>query len=133
MNTYIDKVALIYLQDKKILMAKSKGKELWFNPGGKREGNETDEETLIREIKEELSVDLDPASVRYYGSFEAQAYGKPEGTIVRMRCYTGTFSGTPTPGNEVAEVGYLSYNEKHLATVVDHLIFDELKAKGLIE
>lgn len=114
-------------------MAKSKGKELWFNPGGKREGNETDEETLIREIKEELSVDLDSTSVQYYGTFEAQAYGKPDGTIVRMCCYTGTFAGKPVAGNEVAEVGYLSYDQKHLATAVDHLIFDDLKAKKLIQ
>lgn len=132
MTTYIDKVALIYVRDRKVLMAKSKGKALWFNPGGKREGSETDEETLVREIREELSLDLDPTSLRYYGSFEAQAYGKPEGTIVRMRCYTGTFSGTPVPGSEVAEVGYLSYDQKNLATAVDHLIFDDLKSKNLI-
>lgn len=31
----------------------------WEFPGGKQEENETDEETLVREIREELSVEID--------------------------------------------------------------------------
>ena len=49
----IDKIAYIYMQDKKILSSLSKGKDTYYIPGGKREGNETDEETLIREVKED--------------------------------------------------------------------------------
>lgn len=133
MTMYIDKVALVYLQDKKVLMVRSKDKDLWFIPGGKREGDETDEETLEREVKEELGVEVNLASVRYYGAFEAQAYGKPEGTIVCILCYTATFFGEPKASSEIGEIGYLSHGDKYRVTAVDHLIFDDLKAKGLIE
>lgn len=54
----IDKVALIILENGKILSTKSKGKNKYYIPGGKRENHETDHQTLIREIKEELSVDI---------------------------------------------------------------------------
>ena len=54
----IDKIAFIYLKDGKILSTLSKGKDTYYIPGGKREDNETDEETLIRECKEELSIDI---------------------------------------------------------------------------
>lgn len=132
-KTYIDKVALIYVKDKKVLMVRSKNKDLWFIPGGKREGDETDEATLQREIKEELNVDCDSSSIRYYGVFKAQAYGKPEGTQVRILCYTATFSGEPKANSEIEGIDYLSYGEKYRVTAVDHLIFDDLKVKGLIE
>jgi 8-oxo-dGTP diphosphatase len=51
-QTFIDKLAWIHIVDGKILCAISKGKDTCYLPGGKREGNETDHEALIREIKE---------------------------------------------------------------------------------
>ena len=68
----IDKVAFLYPVDGRILSTRSKGKDKFYIPGGKREGNETDMETLIREVKEELTVDILPDTVKYYGTFEAQ-------------------------------------------------------------
>lgn len=47
----IDKIAWIYLKEGKILATLSKGKDTYYIPGGKKEGNETDEETLEREIR----------------------------------------------------------------------------------
>lgn len=51
----IDKIALIYIKDRKVLSSRSKGKDTYYLPGGKREGDETDQETLIREIIEMTS------------------------------------------------------------------------------
>lgn len=49
-------------QDRRILMAqRPAGKQmagLWEYPGGKVENGETPEEALIRELKEELSIDV---------------------------------------------------------------------------
>ena len=75
----IDKVALIYVKDGKVLTTLSKGKDTYYMPGGKRELGESDNETLIREIKEELSVDVIEDTIKFYGTFEAQAEGKAEG------------------------------------------------------
>ena len=55
----IDKVGGIILKDKKILVQrKNNNREECIIPGGKREGNETDFETLKRELKEELGLDI---------------------------------------------------------------------------
>jgi 8-oxo-dGTP pyrophosphatase MutT (NUDIX family) len=70
----IDKIAFIDLKDGKILSALSKGKDTYHIPGGKREGTETDIETLIRECKEELTIDIKQNTIKYYGTFEAQAH-----------------------------------------------------------
>lgn len=132
-NTYIDKLAYIDVRDRKVLSTLSKGKDAWYIPGGKREGNETDHQALIREVKEELSVDLVPSTITYYGTFEAQAHGKPEGTIVRMTCYTAAYTGDLAASAEVAEYRYVDYSWKEKSSPVDKLIFDDLKGKGLID
>lgn len=129
---YIDKLAFIEIKDGRVLETLSKGKDTWYIPGGKRESGESDMQALIREVKEELFVDLVPESIQLYGVFETQAHGKPEGTRVRMTCYTGTYSGTPTPRAEIEKMAYFEYSQKHLTSPVDNLVFDDLKAKGLI-
>ncbi len=73
----IDKLAWLHVQDGRILCARSRGKRTFFIPGGKREVGETDRAALQREIREELSVDLVPASLSLAGVFEARAHGRP--------------------------------------------------------
>lgn len=107
-KTFIDKLAFIFLKDQRALVTRSKGKDTWFIPGGKREPRESDHEALRREVKEELSVDLKPETIAYYGTFEAQAHGKPEGTVVRMTCFTAEFTGELKAGAEIAELDFLS-------------------------
>ena len=84
-TSYIDKLALILINSKQEqLVARSYGKDVFYTPGGKREPGESDTTALVRECREELSVDLSAATLDRYGTFEAQAYGKPEGTVVRI-------------------------------------------------
>ncbi|MDB5179223.1 MAG: mismatch repair protein MutT [Patescibacteria group bacterium] len=132
MPSYIDKLAYIHLKDGKILGTVSKGKDTWYIPGGKREAGESDQDALIREVQEELTVGLVPESIKHYGTFEAQAHGKAEGRIVRMTCYTADYHGTLTPSSEIEKLDFLSYSQIELTSPVDHLIFEDLHAKGLL-
>jgi 8-oxo-dGTP diphosphatase len=132
-TTYIDKLAFIEIRDGKVLETRSRGKDKWYIPGGKREAGESDQETLIREIKEELQVDLIPGSIEPFGVFEAQAHGKGEGVVVRMTCYTAKYNGELTPSAEVEEMAWFGYAERDKVSPVDQLIFDDLKAKNLIQ
>ena len=130
----IDKIAFIYLKDRKILSTLSKGKDTYYIPGGKREGNETDEETLIRECKEELTIDIKKDTIEYYGTFEAQAHGKAEGIIVKMTCYMAEFEGELKPDSEIEEVIWLDYSNLDVKiSPVDQIIFKDLFDKRLID
>jgi 8-oxo-dGTP diphosphatase len=51
-------VAAIIVSDRRILVARRCDNGLWEFPGGKREPGETSVECLVREIKEELDVDI---------------------------------------------------------------------------
>ena len=128
----IDKLAWIYIKEGKLLNTKSKGKSAYLLPGGKREGEETDIQALTREVKEELSVDLVPNTIKYMGVFEAQAYGKPVGTMVRITCYTADFIGEMKPNLEVEGFAWLTYADKSKTTATSFLIFDWLKERGLL-
>jgi len=128
----IDKLAWIYLKDQQILSTRSKGKTVYYIPGGKREAGESDVQALTREIKEELSVDLVLNSLSHLGIFEARADGYPSGTLVRMNCYTALYNGTLQPASEIEEFTWLSYEDIDKVSAVDQLIFEFLKEKGLL-
>ena len=129
----IDKVAFLYLKDGKILSTRSRGKDKYYIPGGKREAGETDIETLVREVKEELSVDIIESSAKFYGVFEAQAHGKAEGVIVKMTCYTAEYSGELKADSEIAEIVWLTTEDIESVSPVDKLIFADLHEKGLLK
>ena len=129
----IDKIAFIYLKDGKILSTLSKGKDTYYIPGGKREGQEKDEETLIRECKEELTIDIKEDTIKYYGTFEAQAHGKSEGILVKMTCYMADFDGKLEPSSEIQEIRWLDYSNLDIISPVDKLIFEDLYDKKLIK
>ena len=130
----IDKIAFIYLKDGKILSTLSKGKDTYYIPGGKREGNESDEETLIRECKEELTIDIKKETIKHYGTFEAQAHGKAEGVLVKMTCYMAEFDGELSPASEIQEMTWLDYSNLNVKiSPVDQLIFKDLYEKKLID
>ena len=70
----IDKIALILISNEKddkmshpgkLLVARSKGKTLFYIPGGKRDEGESDHDTLCREIDEELDVSIVKETIEY--------------------------------------------------------------------
>lgn len=126
----VDKIALILMDNGKILSTKSIGKNKYYIPGGKREKNETDQETLIREIKEELSVNIVPETITYLGTFIAQSDGDKQGINVKMTCYKADYLGVLKKNNEIEKIRWLSYNDYNLISEVDKIIFDYLKKEG---
>ena len=128
----IDKLAWLEIQNGKILVAKTKGKEVFYIPGGKREIGETDEQALLREIEEELSVRLIREDLKHYGVFQAQAHGHAEGIMVKMTCYQGAYFGTVQASSEIETIAWVNHKDKDMVSFVDRIIFDDLNAKGLL-
>lgn len=131
----IETVAYLHIEDQRLLLAKNKSHTGYQACGGKIEHGEVYTQALIRELREELQIDLIPESLVPYGIFEAQAYRKPAGTNVRIYCYTGEHGGEFVASQEVESIKYFTHAE-YLAThdtapaVV--LIINDLKEKGLI-
>lgn len=128
--TPIDKIAWIRVEDGRILSTRSRGKDVYYLPGGKREPGETDVEVLVREIREELDVAIDPAGAEHVGTFQAPAHGHADGVDVRMTCYSADYQGTLTASSEIAEVIWLTYADRDRVSPVDRVIFDHLHRSG---
>jgi len=128
----IDKLAWIEIKDQAILSTKSYGKDKYYIPGGKREEGESDSQALLREIEEELTVNLHVETLQLIGVFQAQAHGHPPGTEVRMTCYSAEYSGDIKAASEIEEIRWLNHADKDKIAEVDKLIFDFLKEQELI-
>jgi len=118
----IDTVAWVRLENGRILCARPREKDIFYVPGGKREGAETDLQTLMREITEELTVVLLPETVRHVATYEADE--------VRMSCYTADYQGNLAASSEIDELAWFSYADRGRVPPVDQLLFDDLKASG---
>ena len=133
MGEVIDKIAWIHTKDGKVLSTLSRGKNVFYIPGGKREYNETDEQTLVREIKEELDVDIVLDTVEYLGVYEAQSDGAEEGVMVKMTSYIGDYVGELKASSEIERFEWLSMSDINKVSAVDKIIYLDLFSRGMIE
>jgi 8-oxo-dGTP pyrophosphatase MutT (NUDIX family) len=128
----VDTVAWVRVENGRILCGRPRGKDVFYIPGGKREVGENELAALLREITEELTVTLVPATVRHAGTYQAHQPAGPGGGVVavRMSCYTGDYSGTLAPSSEIDELAWFSYADRSRVPPVDQMLFDDLNAAG---
>ncbi|PXX58740.1 NUDIX domain-containing protein [Nocardia tenerifensis] len=126
--------ALAHVRDRRLLQARSIGKEVFYMAGGKIDPGETPELALHREVREELGVGV--VSFDRLGVFEAEAYGHSSGTRLHMTCFTAELDGEPEPTSEIAELRYFTVREY---AGMDHvapgsmLVFRRLHELGVID
>jgi 8-oxo-dGTP diphosphatase len=58
----LDVLAWVVLRDDRMLTVRTRGRDVFYLPGGKREPGENDVAALRRDVDEELGVELEPDS-----------------------------------------------------------------------
>ncbi|WP_345498779.1 NUDIX hydrolase [Nocardia callitridis] len=126
--------ALAHVRDRRLLQARSIGKNVFYMAGGKIDPGETPVLALHREVREELGVGV--RSYTELGIFRAEAYGHAPGTPLHMTCFTAELDGEPTPTSEIAELRYFTIAEyaamEHVAPG-SMLVFRKLRELDLID
>ena len=99
-NIYVSTVALIDWQGKVLISLRSEDKTLsnfWEFPGGKIKTNESPDDAIVREIKEELSLDINKKSLKPL-SFGTSTYEEYHAVIFLYICRS--WKGTPLSKNK---------------------------------
>lgn len=132
---FIRTVGLLVIKNDKLLLAYSNNKRAWYLPGGKIETDELPQQSLVREIWEELTLKIDVKLLKYYCHITAPAYGEDENLIMEQDCYLYELHENISPNNEIGAIKFFdSYSyEQEPAQVIGVLqIFKSLKADGLV-
>lgn len=104
MSTVIHIVAAVIADaEGRVLLVRKRGSSVFIQPGGKREGGEASLDTLRRELREELGVDMVMATAERIGEFEADAVNEP-GHRVMAEAYLVAIQGVPVATAEIAEI-----------------------------
>lgn len=100
--------AVILDDDGRLLLVRKAGTTAFMQPGGKPEPGESASETLSRELREELGVDIVPSALRPLGSFTADAANEP-GFAVVADVFAADLGGQhPIAHAEIVELRWVS-------------------------
>jgi 8-oxo-dGTP pyrophosphatase MutT (NUDIX family) len=125
---------LVVIKDRKLLLAFSNNKQAFYLPGGKTDEGETTLAALLREIREEMNISLDPAKARFYAHIEAPAFGEQAGTLMKQDCFLYDLLEKPVPAAEIGALQYFDVSdygkERQVPGVV--LVMQQLQKDDLI-
>jgi 8-oxo-dGTP diphosphatase len=124
----VEKVAWVLVRDGRLLVARNHGRDLFYLPGGRRERDESDSETLVREAREELGVTINASTMQLVAQVTAPRDGSPG--EVTMTCYLADYRGEPAPASEIAELAWITPADRDRVTVAEQQVTDCLAASG---
>jgi 8-oxo-dGTP pyrophosphatase MutT (NUDIX family) len=88
------------------VVVRKRGTTGFMQPGGKIERGESALATLVRELREELGIEVMVDETEFLGSYEAPALNEP-GQTVRAEVFALTTDAPLVTGNEIEELHWL--------------------------
>lgn len=135
-TTDIHKAGGILVKDRRLLVVRSKGKDIFNTPGGKLEAGETSEEALQRELLEEIRIRVTEDQLEAFGTFYADAAGQEHLTI-RMDVFTVKgWQGEINPDSEIEEIRWINSHDAEeipLGSIFHHEVIPRMKQQELID
>jgi 8-oxo-dGTP diphosphatase len=94
------------------------GAGLWSLPGGRIEPGETDAEALVREMREETGLEVEPGPL--LGAVQRPT---ADGGVLDIRDYAATVTrGILTPGDDAADTRWVSEADLYTLAITDGLV-----------
>jgi 8-oxo-dGTP pyrophosphatase MutT (NUDIX family) len=127
----LDVLAWVCVRDRKMLAVRSRGRDAWYMPGGKREPGESDAQALTREVREELGVALKPTSLFPCCVVHDVAHGLA--MPMRMACFFAGFTGEPAPLAEIDMLAWLTSSDADQCASAARQVLMKLHEEGVID
>ena len=98
--------AVLVRADGHVLVVRKRGTAIFMQPGGKIEPHEQPSDALVRELAEELRIDVAADAVQFLGHFSAPAANEA-GAVVDAQIFTLPFSDPVSPAAEIEEARWI--------------------------
>lgn len=127
----IVKPAAILIRDRKLLVVRSKNKDVFYAVGGKLEAGETDVECLHREVREEIGCGV--ISQRHFQTFVGPSSDKQHSLV--MVCFFVELDQEPKPSSEIEELLWADSQTSSaiLGSFMRDFVIPALKRDGLVD
>lgn len=125
--------AVAIVRARRVLMVTARGRDVLYMPGGKIDAGETPAAAAVREAREEIAVEIDPARVSPLFTVLTQAHGEPDGRLVRMHVFQAETDETPMPSAEVSAVHWVGTESLDRCPPAGREVLERLAAAGLID
>ena len=99
-------VAAVCLRDDagRVLAVRKRGTSRFMQPGGKLEPGETPAQAAVREVREEIGLDVE---VRFLGEFVTDTANEP-GAVLESTVFTAELTGEPVAAAEIEELRWVA-------------------------
>ncbi|MBC2680891.1 TIGR00730 family Rossman fold protein [Corynebacterium sp. 4HC-13] len=96
----------------RLLTVRKRGTDNFIQPGGKPEAGETDHQAAVREVKEEIGLDLNPDKLRLVGIYTQDAANEA-GCVIEAHLfeYTQPVNSYVQIAAEIEEMRWLDFSE----------------------
>ena len=132
----IYKSAGIIIQNRKLLFTRAEGMEFFIDPGGKIEKGESAKQALVRELKEELSIEVKMSDLEFFGEYTAEA-ANHKGKTVHMKAFmVNEWHGEIKPSAEIEELRWLTSelpDDIQVGSIFGGKVLPALHSKGLVD
>ena len=108
MKTIRIAAALILRPDGDTLLVRKRATAAFMQPGGKIEPGESAATALVRELREEIGLDVDPELLVPLGHFEAEAVNEPDHRVVAEVFRLEIGDRHIRPAAEIEQIAWIS-------------------------
>ncbi|WP_300001225.1 NUDIX domain-containing protein [uncultured Cedecea sp.] len=106
--------AVITDSDGRMLLVRKRNTPFFMQPGGKPDAGETPEQALIRELNEELQLEITPEQLHPLGQFIDVAANEANHTVIADMFRIKTLNSDIVPAAEIEEILWLSLEDSAL-------------------
>ncbi|MFM7063879.1 MAG: NUDIX hydrolase [Actinomycetes bacterium] len=131
MTLFVVSAVVIRDEEGRIALVRKRGTSRFMLPGGKRELGESPAECAVREAREELGIDLDPARLTLLGEWEAPAANEPDHRV-QGHIYVHPWIPGIAPRAEIEELVWMhpadAVHRTDLAPLFEHRVLPALSS-----
>lgn len=96
--------AIIIDEQDRMLLVRKRGTHFFMQPGGKIESSESPITALMRELSEELQIQISEQDTHFVGQFTDVAANEPGCTLIAEIFLVRAYAGTLAPAAEIEEI-----------------------------